>query len=158
MERRIDLAAIAKLNHDYARSIDEDDLERWPSFFAETCLYRITTADNHARGFEAGLIYADTRAMLEDRVKSLRIANIYERHRYRHILGMPVLGEVSGSGTCCETSFVVIRIMRDGTLTVFATGKYLDRVTVEDSERLVFSERIVVCDNANIDAMLALPL
>ena len=48
--------------------------------------------------------------------------------------------------------------MRDGTLTFFATGKYLDRITVEDSERLVFSERIVVCDNANIDAMLALPL
>ena len=48
--------------------------------------------------------------------------------------------------------------MRDGALTVFVTGKYLDRVMVEDSERLVFSERIVVCDNANIDAMLALPL
>ena len=56
MERRIDLADIAKLNNDYARSIDEDALEIWPSFFAETCLYRITTADNHERGFEAGLI------------------------------------------------------------------------------------------------------
>jgi anthranilate 1,2-dioxygenase small subunit len=158
MERRIDLADIAKLNNDYARSIDEDALERWPSFFAETCLYRITTADNHARGFEAGLIYADTRAMLADRVKSLRIANVYERHRYRHILGMPVLGEASGSDICCETSFVVIRIMRDGTLTVFAAGKYLDRVRAEESGRLVLSERIVVCDNANIDALLALPL
>lgn len=158
MERRIDLAGIAKLNHDYARSIDEDALEAWPSFFAQTCLYRITTADNHARGFEAGLIYADTRAMLEDRVKSLRIANIYERHRYRHILGMPALSEAaSGRDICCETSFAVIRIMRDGTLTVFATGKYLDRVTTE-LDRLVFAERIVVCDNANIDAMLALPL
>ena len=157
MERRIDLADIAKLNNDYARSIDEDALETWPSFFAETCLYRLTTADNNARGFEAGLIYADTRAMLQDRVKSLRIANVYERHRYRHILGMPVLGEASGSDICCETSFVVIRIMRDGTLTVFATGKYLDRVRAE-SDRLVFAERIVVCDNANIDALLALPL
>ena len=71
---------------------------------------------------------------------------------------MPVLGEASGPDICCETSFVVIRIMRDGTLTVFATGKYLDRVRAEESERLVFSERIVVCDNANIDALLALPL
>jgi anthranilate 1,2-dioxygenase small subunit len=157
MERRIDLAEMAKLNNDYARSIDEDALETWPGFFSETCLYRITTADNHARGFEAGLIYADTRAMLEDRVRSLRIANIYERHRYRHILGMPALGEASGRDIRCETSFVVIRIMRDGALTVFATGKYLDRVRAE-SDRLVFAERIVVCDNANIDAMLALPL
>jgi 3-phenylpropionate/cinnamic acid dioxygenase small subunit len=158
MQRSIDLAEVVKLNHGYARSIDEDALETWPDFFAEDCLYRITTADNYARGYEAGLMYADTRAMLEDRVKSLRIANVYERHRYRHILGMPSVGEASGSDICSETSFVVIRIMRDGTLTVFATGKYVDRMRQDKSGRLVFSERIVVCDNSNVDALLAIPL
>jgi 3-phenylpropionate/cinnamic acid dioxygenase small subunit len=155
MHKSIDLADMVKLNHGYARSLDEDVLETWPDFFAADCLYRITTADNHARGYEAGLMYADTRAMLEDRVKSLRIANVYERHRYRHILGMPAVDEAAGSS---ETSFVVIRIMRDGTLTVFATGKYIDRVQQDASGRLVFSERIVVCDNSNVDALLAIPL
>lgn len=158
MQRSVDLAEMVKLNHRYARSLDEDALETWPDFFAESCLYRITTADNHARGYEAGLMYADTRAMLEDRIKSLRIANVYERHRYRHILGMPAVSEGPGPDICSETSFVVIRIMRDGTLTVFATGKYIDRLRQDESGRLVFSERIVVCDNCNVDALLAIPL
>jgi 3-phenylpropionate/cinnamic acid dioxygenase small subunit len=44
-----------------------------------------------ANGLEAGLIYADTRGMLEDRISSLRKVNIYERQRYRHIVGLPVV-------------------------------------------------------------------
>jgi 3-phenylpropionate/cinnamic acid dioxygenase small subunit len=37
------------------------------------------------RGYGAGIIYADSRAMLRDRVTALRTANIYERQSYRHI-------------------------------------------------------------------------
>jgi anthranilate 1,2-dioxygenase small subunit/terephthalate 1,2-dioxygenase oxygenase component beta subunit len=116
------LAGLVALNADYARCIDDDRLEEWPDFFLERCLYKITTADNLAKGYEAGLIYADSRAMLEDRVSALRQANIYERQRYRHIVGLPVVR----AGAAVETPFLVVRIMRDGKMDVFATGKYLD--------------------------------
>jgi anthranilate 1,2-dioxygenase small subunit/terephthalate 1,2-dioxygenase oxygenase component beta subunit len=84
------------LNADYARCIDDDRMEEWPGFFVEDCLYKITTADNHARGREAGLVYADSRAMLQDRVSALREANIYERQRYRHMTGVPTVLDVQG--------------------------------------------------------------
>ena len=70
---------VAQLNAEYARAIDDDRLEQWPGFFTDPCLYKITSADNHRRGLEAGLIYADSRGMLQDRVAALREANIYER-------------------------------------------------------------------------------
>ena len=38
------------LNTEYADAIDADRLEEWPGLFLEQCLYKITTADNHARG------------------------------------------------------------------------------------------------------------
>ena len=85
------LFRLAALNSDYAACIDADRLEDWPAFFLETCLYKITTADNHRRGYEAGVIYANSQAMLRDRVAALREANIYERQAYRHIVGMPRL-------------------------------------------------------------------
>jgi hypothetical protein len=72
------LFRVAALNAAYASCIDSDRLEEWPSFFQEKCLYKITTADNHKRGYAAGIIYADSRAMLIDRVAALRQANIYE--------------------------------------------------------------------------------
>ncbi len=147
------LSRLAALNADYARCIDDDRLEEWPAFFPERCLYKITTADNHAKGYEAGLIYADSRAMLEDRVSALREANIYERQRYRHIVGLPMVRD----GGAVETPFLVVRIMRDGKMDLFATGRYLDKV-VEESGTLKFEERVVVCDSSRFDTLVAIPL
>ena len=144
---------LAALNADYARCIDDDRLEEWPGFFLEHCLYKVTTADNLAKGYEAGLIYADSRAMLQDRVSALREANVYERQRYRHVVGLPRAGE----GGAVETPFLVVRIMRDGKMDLFATGRYLDKV-VDEGTALKFAERIVVCDSSRIDTLLAIPL
>src|SRR6516225_5846359 len=105
------LFRLAALNTEYANCIDADRLEEWPGLFLERCLYKITTADNHRRGYQAGLVYADSRAMLIDRVAALREANIYERQRYRHILGMPSLRQ--GESITAETSFLVVWTMRD---------------------------------------------
>ena len=146
-------ARLAALNADYARCIDDDRLEEWPGFFVERCVYKITTADNVAQGYEAGLIYADSRAMLQDRVSALREANVYERQRYRHILGSPALLKDG----ILETAFLVVRIMRDGKMDLFATGRYLDKVA-EEKNGLRFSERIVVCDSSRFDTLLAIPL
>lgn len=149
---------IAALNADYARAIDDDRLEEWPGFFHERCLYKITTADNHRRGLELGLVYADSKGMLQDRVAALREANVYERQRYRHIVGLPtVLGEESGEARV-ESPFLVVRIMRDGAMDLFATGRYLDRVAAGEAGALGFRERIVVCDSQRFDTLLAIPL
>lgn len=147
------LFRVAALNSEYAACLDADRLEDWPGFFVDRCFYKITTADNHKRGYEAGVIYADSKAMLLDRVAALREANIYERQAYRHIVGMPMLRD----GGVAETPFLVIRTMRDGRMDLFAAGRYLDRV--EDvGGTLRFAERIVVCDSPRFDTLLAIPL
>lgn len=148
---------IASLNADYARAIDDDRIEDWPEFFLDECLYKITTADNHRRGLEMGLVYADSKGMLKDRVAALREANIYERQRYRHIVGLPAILREEGTDAEVESPFLVTRIMRDGTMDLFATGRYLDRVRA-DAGALKYRERIVVCDSSRFDTLLALPL
>jgi anthranilate 1,2-dioxygenase small subunit len=148
---------ISALNARYARCIDDGALAEWPDFFCERCLYKVTTADNYREGLEAGIIYADSRAMLVDRVSALAEANIFERHTYRHILGAPSILAQDGAGTRTETSFLVVRIMRDGTTDVFASGRYVDVVRF-DGDEPKFAERVVVCDSSRIDTLLALPL
>ena len=152
------LMEIAALNGASAAAIDSNRLEDWPGFFLDHCLYKITSADNFEKGYQAGLIYADSRAMLADRVLALREANIYERQRYRHIVGMPrITGEADGL-VAAETSFAVIRTMRDGHMMVFAAGVYRDRVRHDADGALRYAERIVVCDSQRIDTLLAIPL
>lgn len=148
---------IARAQADYVRCIDDGDLAQWPDFFTGTCSYRVTTADNYKRGLAGSMIYAASRGMLVDRVASLRDANIYERHSYRHLLGQPYVLSESENEVRSETSFMVARIMRDGSTSLFATGRYCD-VYVVETGRVKLRERIVVCDSSRIDTLLALPL
>jgi anthranilate 1,2-dioxygenase small subunit len=117
----------------------------------------VTSAENHRRGLEVGVIYADTNGMLRDRVASLRKANIYERQTYRHLIGLPAIVATEGEVTRAETPFLVVRIMRDGTMDIFATGRYLDAL-VDDGGTLRLRERVVVCDSSRFDTLLAIPL
>jgi anthranilate 1,2-dioxygenase small subunit len=149
---------LIQLNADYAASIDDNRLEDWPGFFVEDCFYRITTAQNHARKLPAGLVYADSRQMLADRVLSLRKANIFERQTYRHLLGLPRV--IADDGTClsAETGFAVLRIMRTGETELFVSGRYFDDVVRGADGSLQLKKRDVVCDSHRIDTLLALPL
>jgi anthranilate 1,2-dioxygenase small subunit len=141
----------------YARCIDDDRLEEWPTHFHGTCVYKITTAANYRDGLEAGIVFANSRGMLTDRVSALREANIYERQSYRHIIGQPsILSEDTGE-VRSETPFLVARILQDGDTDIFATGRYLDLYKLEGDE-VKLNERTVVCDSSRIDTLLALPL
>ncbi|WP_027922612.1 aromatic-ring-hydroxylating dioxygenase subunit beta [Pseudomonas sp. URMO17WK12:I12] len=141
----------------YARCIDEGPLEAWPEFFLEKCLYTVTTADNYRQGLPAGMIWANNRGMLVDRISALREANIYERHSYRHMLNQPVILEQNDNLVRSETAFIVLRIMRDGTTDNFVSGRYIDCYRIEDASAML-AERIVVCDSSRIHTLLALPL
>ena len=153
----MDLARLVELNAAYARAIDNEKFEEWPDFFVDPCLYKVTTADNVAQGLEAGVMYADSRGMLQDRISALRQANIYERQRYRHIVGLPVVLEESDGVCATETPFLIVRIMRDGKMEVFATGCYRDKVRLDAADTPRFAERIVVCDGARFDTLVAIP-
>ena len=152
-----DLLSLCAFNAAYANAIDSDALEQWPAFFAEKCMYRITNVENEREGLPAGIVYADSRAMLEDRIAALREANIYERQRYRHLLGVPMLESSDAQGAVARTPFIVARIMATGETILFASGEYRDRFTTAGG-RLLLAERVAVCDSTVTDTLLALPL
>jgi 3-phenylpropionate/cinnamic acid dioxygenase small subunit len=151
------LFRIVALNADYAAAIDDDRLEEWPGFFVDDCLYKITSADNLRDGNDAGIVYADSRAMLADRVLALRRANIYERQTYRHIVGTPRLLGSGPADIVAEIPFLVVRTMRDGRMDLFVAGRYRDRL-LDDAGVLRFRERIVICDSSHFDTLVAIPL
>lgn len=157
MAGAITLDRIMAMQAAYIRCIDSGALESWPDFFLDNCLYKVTTAENEKNGFEAGVIYADTKRMLIDRVAALRQANVYEKQSYRHILGLPSILKNGGDEAECETPFMVMRIMHDGDTSIFATGIYVDTCRVSGND-LKFAKRLVVCDSSRIDTLMALPL
>jgi anthranilate 1,2-dioxygenase small subunit/terephthalate 1,2-dioxygenase oxygenase component beta subunit len=149
--------AVHDLNARYVETIDEGRFEEWPGLFTDDGHYRVTTAENVEQGLPLSLIYATSRAMLRDRVKALREANIYEAQRYRHILGPARIEAAPDGSLLARTNFMVARIMHTGETALFATGRYLDRVALA-GEGARFAEKTVILDSRLIDTLLAIPL
>jgi len=146
---------VERLHARYAHALDADKLEAWPEFFTENGTYRITTAENEARGLPLPVLYAEGRAMLRDRVASLRHANIYEPQRYRHIVSSVLVESADGKTASSTANFLVVRVMENGDTLLFASGRYIDRI---DLPEMKYRERIVICDSRRFDTLLAIPL
>ena len=148
---------IEALLTDYAHCIDDDRLEEWPDYFTESGVYRVVTRENHELDLPIGLIYCDGRGMLKDRISALRTANIYEPQTYRHMVGaVKILGE-DGEELRVQSNFTVIRTLHDGDMSVFACGRYLDRI-VDHGGALKFTERLVILDSRRVDTLMVIPV
>lgn len=147
--------AVERLHARYAHALDSDTLEAWPDFFTDDGLYRITTAESEARGLPLPVVYAEGRAMLNDRIASLRHANIYEPQRYRHIVSSVLVERESDDRIRSTANFLVVRTMENGETMLFASGRYLDRIKLPEMK---YEERVVICDSRRFDTLLAIPL
>ena len=148
---------ISELIAAYADCIDDDRLEEWPDFFVDDCRYLITDRDSHEAGLKHGVIYCASRGMLVDRVTSLRRVLMFETHRYRHLVGPTRILSLDGGAAETRSNLFVARIMHDGGTSLFATGRYLDRIDVS-RQPYRFIERLVVLDSQKIDTLLVIPL
>jgi anthranilate 1,2-dioxygenase small subunit len=152
--RRLELE---QLYTEYVHCLDADQLERWPDFFTEDCFYRVTSAENYEAGMPLGLIHATSRNMLRDRVSALREANIYEPQRYRHVVSSIKIVEDRGDALDLTANFVVVRTMQEGDMTLFAAGRYVDRI-VRQGDDWKFARKEVILDSRQIDTLLAIPI
>jgi anthranilate 1,2-dioxygenase small subunit len=157
MEHQTIRLGVEDLIGEYAERIDEDRLEEWPDLFADPCRYLVISRSNHEAGMRQGVMYAASRGMLLDRVFSIRHANLFEPHRYRHVIGPIRMKSTEGKVAVVQSHFIVVRIMRDGVTSLFATGRYLDRIDTSQAPYR-FQERVVVLDSDKIDTLLAIPL
>lgn len=148
---------VERLFAEYCACLDDDRLEDWPELFVEDGCYRMVSRENHAQGLPIPLVQFDSRGMMRDRVRSLRDANIYEAHRYRHALsGMRIVGRDDDEWRV-DSSFLVVQTRGLEFTEVYLAGSCHDRL-VDTPQGLRFRERLVVYDTARIRTLLATPV
>ena len=114
MDERDLYFSLERLQTHYILCIDGGRLEEWPHFFTEDCIYRIIPRENFDMGLPAPLVYCDNRRMLIDRVTSLRQANIFQPHHYRHIVSGVRILELAEAEVTMESNYVVFQTLQDG--------------------------------------------
>jgi anthranilate 1,2-dioxygenase small subunit len=141
----------------YIGHLDNDRLEQWPELFTEDCTYEIIPKENADLGLPIGIIHCTNRRMLRDRVVSLRHANIYDAHSYRHMTsGLSIVATRDGE-IDTESSYVVVQTRSDGESHVYQAGVYRDTV-VRTAEGLRYRAKRVIYDTSRVQTLLATPI
>jgi anthranilate 1,2-dioxygenase small subunit len=150
--------AIENLVYEWARAIDEDRVEAIADLMTPDARYTVTSRFNHDRNLPMAVIDCHSAAQLRDRIKSMRIANIYEPHHYRHILsGVQITGETGGN-LIVRSNYLVVRTMAmDGNMMIYSTGQCQDVVEITtDGPR--FKGRKFIYDSRVIETLMVIPL
>jgi anthranilate 1,2-dioxygenase small subunit len=147
----------AQLNALHAELIDDDRLEEWPDLFEEKCQYSVISSENHNRSLNLAAVFCDSRGMLVDRIVSLRRANIFPAHSYRHVLGPTRVVSATEKSVTAQTSYVVLMTRNDGKTSIYNSGKYIDEVCFA-GERSRFVSKKAIFDTHLIDTMMVRPI
>ncbi|MDB5900289.1 MAG: small subunit aromatic oxygenase [Ramlibacter sp.] len=150
--------AVENLLYEWARAVDENRVEAICELMAPDGRYTVQSRFNADRGLPHALIDARSAAQLRDRIRSMRLANIYEPQHYRHtVSGVQIVGG-EGAQLQVRSSFTVTRTMElDGTMKLFAAGQCEDVVEVGGAEPLFRSRRFKL-DSRAVETLLVIPL
>jgi len=150
-------AEIRDLYEEVADLLDDNRVEELPGYFTDDCLYKVISRENYSEGLPAATIYCDGNGMLRDRILAMRETQVYEPRSWRHFIsGVRVLA-VEGDTIRARANFLVTESMSDADPTLFLVGQYLDTLVRRDG-RLLFRERLAVCDNHHVRRSLIVPV
>ncbi len=141
----------------YDAALDEGEYERWPEFFTAACLYKIMPRENYEAGLPVGIVYAESREMLADRIVALRETTLFAPRLMRRLVGTPHLHAIGDDGMRLSASFALFQTMLNEPSEVFLCGRFYDRV-VEEAGILRFAERICVTDATLVPTSLIYPI
>ncbi len=118
---------IEEFNTEYARVLDDGELESWPDFFADDGLYRVTSRENAAAGLPLGLIYCDGRGMLIDRIRAVIQTIMHEPRYLRHFNSNVRVDRIGDDGAMSSSSnYLIVETLMEGGTNIFQAGRYED--------------------------------
>ena len=150
--------AVENLIYEWARAIDENRVEAIAELMRDDGRYTVISRFNADRGLPLAIIDAHSAAQLRDRILSMRQANVYEQHHYRHITsGVQIIGEQNGLLEV-RSNFLVVRTLEiDGSMMLYASGQAQDLVDVSGAAPR-FANRRLVFDSRAVETLMVIPI
>ena len=150
---------VSYLLAEWAHAIDQDRVEAIAALMLPEGRYTVTSRFNHDRGLPMAIIDARSAAQLRDRIKSMRLANIYQPQSYRHVISaIQVIGQTEVGLLQVRSSFVVVRTMElMGDSMLFASGECHDLIDLGGAEPR-FAQRRMVYDSRAVETLMVIPI
>lgn len=151
------MQALRQLYEDYADTLDAQELENWPDYFTDDCLYQVISRENHDAGLSHATMHCDGIGMVRDRAEATRECTVYEPRYLRHFLHGLRVTAVEGGGLRVRCNLLLVESTSDDEPRILLVGQYLDLVAATP-QGLKFRQRRCVYDNYRIYNSLVFPV
>jgi anthranilate 1,2-dioxygenase small subunit len=150
---------VDNFNAAYAAALDEQRLTDWAEMFTEDAFYIVISRENADHGLPVGLIYCDSKRMIQDRAFALEKTTMFAPRYLRHIIGnLQVLGEDAHGAIRARANYVLIQVLYDRPeAKLHQVGAYHDVFRRVDGV-LKLAERRCIYDSLLVDNALCLPV
>jgi len=153
-----DYRLVEQLIFEWARRIDENRVEEITDLLVPNGRYTVQSRFNLDRNLPHCSIDCHSPAQLRDRILSMRIANIYEPHHYRHMISGIQILKKENNFLEVVSNFSIIRTMElDGQIQIIFTGQAKDEILI-DQQTILFTRRHLVFDSRAIETLLVIPI
>ena len=148
---------IEEFHAQYCWTLDCGDVERWPEYFTDDAVYRITARENADAGLPVGLVYADSKAMIRDRAFAIKHTQMYAPRSMQHFVTNVRVLEATGASIKSQSNYLLLQTLVDGPTTIHQAGRYYDSF-VRSGPKLLLKERQCVYDTVLIANDVVLPV
>ena len=152
---------IEEFHTEYCDSLDRGELQKWPDYFAEDAVYRITARENADAGLPIGLVYADSRAMIRDRAFAIQHTQMFAPRDMQHLTSNVRVIASEGGWIKAQANYLLLQTLVDGPTTIHQSGRYYDTFVREGGlagGRLLIKERQCIYDTLLIANDLVYPV
>lgn len=150
--------AVEEFNAEYCAVLDSGEVEKWPEFFTEDAIYRITAKENADAGLLVGLVYAEGRKMLHDRAVAINRTQMFAPRYNLHITGnVRILQQLPSGEFTAQSNFILLQTLVDGPTTLHLAGRYYDRFVSTD-KGLLLKERQAIYDTTMLATDVVYPV
>lgn len=150
-------ADVEDFHIEYCAVLDSGEIEQWPEFFTDDCLYRVTEYENAAHGFPVGLLYAEGRDMLRDRAVAISRTQMFAPRQMLHFVTNVRILDVTDEEIVAQSNYMLLQTLVEGATTLHQAGRLFDRFAC-NGRALLLKERQVIYDTAMIANDLAYPV
>jgi len=148
---------IDDLYANYALTLCDGNLDAWPDFFTEDCLYKLISRANYERNLLLAPIFSENRGALIDRARAVKSALVYAPRYVCYVVGSVRIVGRAGQGWDTRSMFSAYQTFVEGDSNLMMCGRTFDRVVL-DGDTAKFSRRVVVYDNERVPSAVVYPL
>ena len=156
---RAHIDVVSYLLAEWAHAIDDNRVERIAELMCDDGRYTVSSRFNTDRGLPLAIIDAQSAAQLRDRIRSMRLANIYQPQHYRHLISsIQILGRGEQGRLQVRSSFAVFRTLETtGDSIFFAGGRCDDLIDISGAEPR-FARRHMIYDSRAVETLMIIPI